>query len=175
MKQTLLLAAMTAAFFMPVTSAFAVSEDECAIWLCLPTGFGEGCGGAKSAFKDRIKKFKPPLPDFASCVVSKDNEDSSQQGSTMTARDGYAAYIPPREECVKWRIRQDERVCVQTEMVPSQVKKNTRCRKDRDNIATPRYCTKTIMYTETFMDGQQYGDTYYFDTAGNSYSEGVTH
>jgi hypothetical protein len=51
-----------------VSSAFAApSQDECAIWLCLPGGFPEGCSGAHRAFTKRIRKGKPPLPDFSSC------------------------------------------------------------------------------------------------------------
>ena len=35
--------------------AFAASQDECAIWLCLPGGFPQGCGAAHSAMIKRIK------------------------------------------------------------------------------------------------------------------------
>lgn len=49
--------------------ARAASEDECAIWLCLPNGFGEGCGAAKSAFKSRIKHHKSPLPAWHECAI----------------------------------------------------------------------------------------------------------
>ena len=51
------------------TASYAASENECAIWLCLPGGFPEGCEGARSAFERRIKKGKSPLPSFSSCAV----------------------------------------------------------------------------------------------------------
>ena len=54
--------------FFPLPEAKAASQDECAIWLCLPGGFPDGCGGAKSAMYKRLKKRKPPLPSFGSCA-----------------------------------------------------------------------------------------------------------
>ena len=47
----------------------AINEDECAIWLCLPAGFPDGCGKAHSAMLKRLKKGRSALPDFASCAV----------------------------------------------------------------------------------------------------------
>ncbi|WP_282610803.1 hypothetical protein [Pelagibius sp. Alg239-R121] len=50
--------------------SFAASQDECAIWLCLPGGFPGGCEAAYAAFIKRINhtpKPKPPLPPFSSC------------------------------------------------------------------------------------------------------------
>lgn len=49
--------------------AYAASQDACAIWLCLPGGFPQGCSGAFNEFKHRIKKGKPPLPALSSCTV----------------------------------------------------------------------------------------------------------
>lgn len=60
--------------------AQAASEAACAIWLCLPAGFPSGCSAAHSEFKHRIKKGRPPLPDFASCAVG---------GSTGNYQMGY--------------------------------------------------------------------------------------
>lgn len=60
-----------------VPPARAASEAECAIWLCLPGGFPSGCSAAHSAFKKRIKKGKPPLPDLASCTTGPDGKGTS--------------------------------------------------------------------------------------------------
>lgn len=49
--------------------AYAASQDECAIWLCLPGGFPAGCSAAHSAMFKRLKKRKPPLPSFGSCAT----------------------------------------------------------------------------------------------------------
>ncbi len=51
-------------------SAYAASQDECAIWLCLPGGFPQGCSAAHSAMVKRIKSRKPPLPAFGACSES---------------------------------------------------------------------------------------------------------
>lgn len=72
----------------PAKSAYAASQDECAIWLCLPGGFPAGCAAAYSAFKKRIKKLKPPLPPFSGCVVS--------SPTAMTFRQGIISWIPPK-------------------------------------------------------------------------------
>lgn len=55
-----IIAFATTSLYAPESQA---SNDDCAIWLCLPTGFPSGCGGAKSAFKKRIKKVR------AHCLV----------------------------------------------------------------------------------------------------------
>lgn len=62
---------------LPENEAQAASQDECAIWLCLPAGFGEGCGGAHSAFKKRLKKLQSPLPSWNSCAVDGGTEPYS--------------------------------------------------------------------------------------------------
>ena len=53
-------------------TAHAASQDECAIWLCLPLGFApSACSPAWRAFVKRVFRFrpKPPLPAFGSCAV----------------------------------------------------------------------------------------------------------
>lgn len=57
--------------FVPVS--YAVSLKECAIWLCLPSGFPAGCSDAYAAMRKRIKKGRSPLPPLASCIVSEKN------------------------------------------------------------------------------------------------------
>jgi len=86
MKKYYFLTFILLAAFNPIPS-FAASQDECAIWLCLPAGFPSGCGSAESAFKKRIKHHKSPLPAFNSCAV----ESSSKMNYTM----GKIVYIPP--------------------------------------------------------------------------------
>lgn len=58
-------------------SSYAASEADCAIWLCLPGGFPTGCSAAHSAFKDRIKHGRPPLPDLPSCTKGPDGKKSN--------------------------------------------------------------------------------------------------
>lgn len=175
MKTVTLFTVLMAVIFLPVTPVNAASEDECTIWLCLPAGFPSGCGAAKSAFKKRLRKLKSPLPNFASCVVSSGHKEAGE-ASTMEATHGYAAYIPPRKVCTEWRSQHDDRTCVRTEIVPSQIIKDTRCRwgnKDHD-YTVPRHCATSIKYTDIYMDGQIYGETNYYDNSGNEYHAGVT-
>lgn len=86
------------ASILPTQSAYAASEAECGIWLCLPAGFPSSCGPSKSAWKKRIKKGKPPLPAFASC--SNGGSGSYEMGverfhpcpSNTVALDGFDYY-----------------------------------------------------------------------------------
>lgn len=176
MKQSLLMAALVAAFLVPTFSASAASEAECSIWLCLPTGFPSGCEDAKSAFKKRIKKFKPPLPALSSCIVSVENTPTVDidlpKPSKLTAKDGIGAYIPKRKVCVRWKSlgSDDPDVCVEQKTIPTHVVKGSRCyiHKDDHRVinTSPNGCSKTVRYVDTYMDGNQYGETYYFDDSG---------
>lgn len=75
MKKTAILSALTLASLYIVPSFFdsktlhAASQNECAIWLCLPSGFPSGCGKAKSAMRKRLRRAKSPLPGWSSCAT----------------------------------------------------------------------------------------------------------
>lgn len=86
MKKLLALALLTV-LTVPLAPAksYAVSEAECAIWLCLPGGFPESCEPAYSAFKSRIRSGKPPLPPISAC---------GSAGSTSNYKTGYEPFEP---------------------------------------------------------------------------------
>lgn len=153
------MAALAACF---VTPSFAVSDDECSIWLCLPGGFPGGCESAKAAFKKRIKHGKSPLPDFASCAVS---DGAGGQGSYQS---NSAAYIPASTGCAKYEYTYNNyggRVgkCVKPTVIPEQIVKGMPCiTMGNQGERKPAGCTKTLRYIEVFQDGQQIGDTYYW-------------
>lgn len=71
---------------------YAASEADCAIWLCLPGGFPTGCEAAHSAFKQRIKKGRAPLPDLSSCTVGPNGQRSNGKYQL-----GYEYFEPCRE------------------------------------------------------------------------------
>ena len=54
--------------------SYAASEAACAIWICLPGGFPQGCSAAYSEFKKRIKKGRDPLPRLSSCTTGPNGE-----------------------------------------------------------------------------------------------------
>ncbi|MDW1542427.1 conjugal transfer protein TraL [Vibrio sp. YT-17] len=138
--------------------AQAASQDECAIWLCLPTGFPSGCGDAKKALKKRIKKFKPPLPSFTSCAVN----PPSGSGSHMSSKHGYAAFVPAHRVCTRWRSRRDHDECVSWDHVPDQYIQGTRCYRDRDGYRNPKGCTRTERFAEVYIENELAGPTYYW-------------
>lgn len=71
--------------------AYAASEAECAIWLCLPAGFSVSeCGAAHSAFLHRLRKGKPPLPPLSSCAVG---ESGATDGNSRYET-GYEVWEP---------------------------------------------------------------------------------
>jgi hypothetical protein len=70
---------LMAALWQPI-SAHAASEDDCAIWLCLPGGFPSGCAGAKSAWQKRLRQGKSPLPSFSSCSNDRATEGHYRLG-----------------------------------------------------------------------------------------------
>lgn len=173
MKKYMCIAALIAAFFVPSVSVQAASQDECAIWLCLPTGFPSGCGDAKKAFKKRIKHFKPPLPSLPSCMISPDQENATgmPNESNLKSLNGDAAYYFPYEQCVNWTyINQGKgdfrKVCNKWETVPEKKVKNARC--NYSNAHQLPFC-KQIMFVEVEINGKVEGETYYFDYKGNSY------
>ncbi|MGD6739528.1 conjugal transfer protein [Photobacterium leiognathi subsp. mandapamensis] len=129
-------------------SVSAASQDECAIWLCLPTGFPSGCDDAKRAFTKRIKKLKPPLPNIASCLA-KDSEIPPEISdvyapSNLTYREGKSAKMPNGSYI-------DNRVC------------HYRKHKGEIVIWNPRGCTGTYRWIQTYMDGKPYGEKYYYN------------
>lgn len=153
-----LAAGISGAMILNSPATFAASQDECAIWLCLPAGFPSGCGGAKSAFIKRIKKFKPPLPDFMSCVVESPD-------SNLSYKHKYAAYVPTRQVCTdRFYGWGDDDECSQWKTIPAHHVKDRRCYDDDDSgYSDPAGCTRTDEYVDVYIDGKKTGDTFYWN------------
>nr|AGH89318.1 conserved hypothetical protein similar to pRA3.33 [uncultured bacterium] len=155
-KAVVLMALFGVTTSMVSPSAQAASEDECAIWLCLPGGFPSGCGGAKSAMLKRVKKGKSPLPDFVSCAVK-------SGGSSMTYDYNYAAAIQERRVCKRYTGNQNNSRCVEWETVPAHYQKGKVCAiNNQTGSRNPRGCTSTYRYVDVFVDGALTGDTYFW-------------
>ena len=161
-------------FLLGSSQAFAVSQDECAIWLCMPAGFAvDGCSGAFHAMIHRVAHIPPksPLPPFTSCVI--DSGIPMPSGSNMSSKSGDAAYIPTHTVCHRWGEVHHTMVCTDQETIPSTIIKNTKCHASRygsGQSSQPAYCTRSLFYAETYQDGIQLGDSYFFDTQGNTYT-----
>lgn len=144
----------------------AASDDECGIWLCLPTGFIQGCGGAFSAFKDRIRHFKSPLPGFNECLAN----GASAGEDTFSARSGYAAQISSYKVCSATRRERSAGewgdVCIAWKTIPAKIIKGTRCsitrQKGEPTERIPARCFGTLRYTEVYKNGVKYGETHYY-------------
>ena len=87
------------------------SEGECAIWICLPSGFTVGCDVAFNAMLDRIAHFKPPLPLLTSCLSGPSGAQQSTGSFTHTrtryeaCRAGYYDIPLGREDLVRRPLR----------------------------------------------------------------------
>lgn len=87
---------VAAAFLAPTFYAppvHAASQNECAIWICLPGGFPSGCEGPERAFKKRLKKGKSPLPSWNSCSVNDPNTPAVDAQASF----GAEPYVPCRD------------------------------------------------------------------------------
>lgn len=134
----------------------AASEDECAIWLCLPAGFGEGCGGAKSAFLDRVRHGKSPLPDFASCAI----DSANSGGSQLTYESGKGAWLPERKVCVAYAHGHGDEWCTRYETRPAEFVKGQSCIDNNDTHYPPGCIGRR--YIDVKIDGVTTGNTYYW-------------
>lgn len=159
----LLFSILSSLFILP---SYATNDAECSIWLCLPSGFPSGCGEAKSAFIQRIKNRKSPLPRFSSCALPASALSPGTPISNMTAKHGIAAVMSYSQQCTQWDANNSgQTVCARWEMRPDKVIKGTSCRTygNKDNkYLRPKGCLDSVDWVETYMDGKQYGNTYYY-------------
>lgn len=161
-----------AALLLPVTwstPTLAASQDDCAIWLCLPTGFPSGCGKAKSAFLKRVRKFKPPLPNIASCLIKKSEIPpeirNAYPPSELSYKEGVAAKMPASYQCTKYIRRYGNLRCAATELRESYYIDGIRCRLTRDDehwVRKPDGCQATYHWVQTYIDGKPNGNKYYY-------------
>lgn len=114
--------ALSAITFFGVTAALSKpayagpSKDECAIWICLPSGFTIGCDVAFNAMLDRIAHFKPPLPLLTSCLSGPSGAQQSTGNFTHTRSryeacpNGYFEFDLRREDIIRPRRRRRDGV-----------------------------------------------------------------
>ncbi|MFN3071307.1 hypothetical protein ACKWMY_24800 [Serratia sp. J2] len=141
--------------------SMAASQDECAIWLCMPAGFpGSECNAPHNAMIKRIKKGKSPLPSFGSCAV-----DSPQSGNIGT-NEGYAAFYYDRVKCTR---EHNDYGCVAFKELPNKIVNESRCKKEPYTDAYRSQC-KSISFVQTIIDGKPWGEAVYYDSNGNIYN-----
>lgn len=162
LKKILMAVAITA-----ISNTYAVSEDECAIWLCAPAGFRDSaCNAAHRAMHYRVHKNLPPLPPFKAC-----DDKSNNTPSTVTSAEGIAAYIPAhqeRDQCIKYTIAYGSTGKIQQcqewsyKNIPASYVKGTPCVHGPYGTTNPKGCVSTQHYIEVYDNGTQLGDTYYY-------------
>lgn len=153
-KRFFLVAALVGATALSNTAQ--ADDADCGIWMCLPTGFPEGCVAAHAAMLKRVSELKPPLPAFSSCSASGTDDGYSFQY-------GNAAVIPARQECIDWRDKGDGLVCSDYEARPQRRIAGMACVEHHESgIKEPRGCIRTDRYVRIFENGEQSGQTYFW-------------
>ena len=133
--------------------AMAESEDACAIWLCLPGGFPQGCSDAYAEFRHRIKKRRPPLPDLSSCTTGPNGERINGRYQF-----GYERYLPCEEGFI---LLENQEVsyqasCYKEECVSSIYRQNY---DECENHEAKRRLEPS--YVKMWVGGQYLGQFYY--------------
>ena len=162
MKSTILLTAIGLSTFFAVTynsPVFSASQDECAIWICLPGGFPSGCAAAHSAMVKRAHKLKPPLPPFSGCA-----EDGNFSATTAVS-----AYIPAHKECLNQGITLDGIDCMEWEDVGESWVPGSFCAPGLDDEEDSRTkgCTRTDMEIKIYENGQLWGEAPFYVNVNN--------
>ncbi|MFA1563250.1 hypothetical protein [Aliivibrio fischeri] len=138
----------------------AASDDACAIWMCLPTGFGEGCRGPHKEFRKRTRRHQPAMPPFQACMARPEG-DTTEITDRYESKTGVAAYIPSHSVCSNYSSKNG---CLDYTTVDEQVIKDEAChRSSKDGPYRPSGCTKTLRYTEVYRNGLLFGQTAYYD------------
>ncbi|MFA1563232.1 hypothetical protein [Aliivibrio fischeri] len=138
----------------------AASDDACAIWMCLPTGFGEGCRGPHKEFRKRTRRHQPAMPPFQACMA-RPKGDTTEITDRYESKTGVAAYIPSHSVCSNYSSKNG---CLDYTTVDEQVIKDEAChRTSKEGDYHPVGCTKTLRYTEVYKNGVLFGQTAYYD------------
>lgn len=138
----------------------AASDDACAIWICLPTGFGKGCSKPHKEFRKRTRRGQPAMPPFQACMA-RPKGDTTEITDHYESKTGVAAYIPSHSVCSNYSSKNG---CLGYSTVDEQVIKDEACaRSSKDGDYRPSGCTKTLRYTEVYRNGLLFGQTAYYD------------
>lgn len=149
--------------------SYAANESECAIWLCSPAGFPEGCAAAHAAMLNRIKQFKPIYPPLSSC---KDEHD--QIHDDIFSYSGNATLIKSHEICTEWGGHNNN-ICKSKLIIPTHYIKDVSCvaegsSKDGNRYYVPTNCIANVYYAEVHDDvtKTKIGKTYFIAKNGNN-------
>lgn len=150
------------------TPAFAVSQDECAIWLCLPSGFPAGCEAAHSAMHHRIKHGKSALPPFEQCAVDQNGEQGKDD--EFSTRERFVLHIREHQECTQWKRistkNTETRQCVSYKIIPEHYRPGRSCylrkpSKDDEGQLIPG-CAGVYREISVLQYGKQFGKPFYY-------------
>ena len=137
-------------FCVFASSGRAASQDECAIWLCLPGGFPQGCASAYHEFKKRIEDGKAPLPDLSSCTTGPESSDGQYElgyERFEACKEGYTLQVSS--------ISQYHALCY----APPCTVENGQIKGTCDIYETPM--RKKPHYVKMWVDGQYLGQFFY--------------
>ena len=152
-------------------------DSGCAIWLCLPAGFpGEQCRSPHKVMLQRIRKGEFPLPSISSCMTNYTIKGMSLNGlnkSTFSATYNEAAFIPSQKICTSYTEETvygaygpwQRKKCIEYGYSDASYVKDRRCNPNCGSSGChpiPEGCTDTYKYIDVLIDGEVFGETYYF-------------
>lgn len=187
LSQAVIGVALVATLSPLVTPAYAASpaiksnrENECAIYLCLPSGFAEGCDAAKSAYISRITDFNADgsrrytdLPDFVLCLdeTPAGLPEADLEQSTVDWRGAYEVTMPSTNTCTRWATRtlsdsQSVTYCAAIQTTPGYTFESDKAKHpyqtiDVGDTAYRQGLAPVRRFTEVLVDGSVEGQRYY--------------
>ena len=173
---TMVAGSLTSTFFYSAPVKADSYNADCAIWICLPAGFGEGCEKAHAAFIRRVTHFppRPPMPPWSAC---ESHDPMASDGGELTTKKGRAAFVPERDLCSAYEYRwngmgkdsQAVLVCSETKHFTEHHVLDQTCTPAHPprgagpaDMGHPAGCSQTTNYIETLQDGMPLGDPYYY-------------
>lgn len=170
MKTTLKTLSLYLLLTTPLIAQAAPShEDQCAIWLCLPGGFPEGCGAARNAMNWRIEHHHSPLPPFSSCAINYDSNGDGKDDFIVQER--RVILINKQLECIMTRRRSQQNcksLAGQYEARPGSTCWKIRPTKDNDGVVIPG-CVGVFREMKILdtINKQTIGKTFYWNKSSS--------
>jgi len=137
--------------------SFAVSNDECAIWLCAPSGFSpSACSSPYDAMIKRVYHHKSPVPSLSSCLVSSSNSDTSLYSKNSSLLDSKSTTddFSSKDGRVAFMYHDQNNVVYNTTCVHY----TRHHHHDSEEIWHPKGCTSSGYYIQLFNNGSAIND-----------------
>lgn len=151
MKKIILGLLIAIGFFCNV--AYAASDDECGIILCVPAGFASGCELPHRAMMKRIHALKSPVPPLSECL-----SDSEKLSSIDTiVSDGYATLFRETKKCLRYTYWGDHgSSCIEAITIP------------KHYIIGTNRGVNSVLFIDVKVEGERQGNPFFIGRNANN-------